>query len=298
MNNDLFNIFQDLERQTSKKGRDSKIIRAPFGYPGGKKQSVKYILPHLPYYNTYVEPFGGSGVVLINREKSPLEIFNDRYAGVVAFYRCIRNKEKMRKLIERLDLTVHSREEFVWCKQTWKDVNSDVERAARWYYMSMYSFASKGKHFGRTLKGKSNMSGKIRNTIKRFPEIHERFTKVQIENQDWYDCIIDYDSPDTVFYLDPPYIDAYKSTYIHELSIDEYHKLLDIIFECKGFVALSGYSNPIYENRDWDARYEWESFVSMRGASYDALTGHQDMENIDPGRDKATEVLWIKEAKE
>lgn len=296
--NNIMNMFQDLDNQTSDtKGRDTKILRAPFGYPGGKKKSVPYILPRLPYYKVYVEPFGGSAVILLNRQPSQLEVYNDRFGGVVSFYRCIRDQEKIRKLIERLDLTIHAREEFVWCKDSWENVNDDVERAARWYYASMYSFGSIGRHFGRSLPGSKGMAGKIRNVIKHFPEIHERFRNVQVENQDWYECINDYDSYETVFYLDPPYIDAYKSTYKHEMNNDEYHKMLDTIFNCKGFVALSGYSNPIYEKRPWDARYEWKTFVSIRSASFDPATNHDYFKVVDEGRDKATEVLWIKEAK-
>jgi DNA adenine methylase len=242
-----------------------------------------------------VEPFGGSGAVLLARNASKIEVFNDRYAGVTAFYRCIRDRAKLDRLCEWLDLTVHSREDFVWCKDTWENVADDIERAARWFYMINYSFASKGACWGRSTSA-GGMAGKVRNKIKAFQSVHERLKCVQIENQDWSDCLRDYDNSETVFYLDPPYIDASPGTYKHELSKQEHTKLLDAIFSLKGFVALSGYANPFYDERDWDSRHEWDVFISIKSAAYSEGNNKAHLKGIEE-RGHGTEVLWIKEAK-
>jgi len=268
------------------------ILRAVFPYPGGKSRSVGNILPLLPYRNKYIEPFGGSAAVLLARRKSRLEIFNDRYAGVVAFYRCIRDAKKMAALCEWLDLTVCAREEFVWAKERWQNVSGDVERAALWYYITNYSFASLGRNFGRTIT-RSPLAGKIKLKLKLFPLIHERFRCVQVENQDWRDCIADYDSDDAVFYIDPPYVDAQVGAYVCTMSHSDHQDLITVIMELKGFAAVSGYSNPLYESADWDSRHEWESFVSLQPAG--DIKGN-NKEGIDSKRGHATEVLWIKEA--
>ena len=291
---DLMAMFEDLERNSEPKSKDV-VVRAPFGYPGGKSKSAVHILPRLPYRDSYIEPFGGTGAVLLERHLSPLEVFNDRYAGVVAFYRCIRDKAKMNALCDRLELTLHSREEFVWCKETWEHLEDDVERAARWFYMVQYSFASKGRNFGRSICSRGHMAGKIGNRIKEFPSLHERMKKVQIENQDWRDCLADYDSPTSVFYLDPPYIDAYHGTYKHEMSHDDHRLMLQAIFNMQGFVAVSGYSNQLYEDQNWDARYEWEVFISIKGAAFTEGNNKANMAAIDE-RGHAKEVLWIKES--
>ena len=290
---DLESIFDDLERMTEPKSKDV-IVRAPFNYPGGKSKSIKHILPHLPYRGGYVEPFGGSAAVLLARNTSRLEVFNDRYAGVVAFYRCIRDKNKMEALCTRLDLTIHSREEFVWCKQTWENVEDDVERAARWYYTIQYSFAGLGRNFGRSTSTKSVMSGKLRNRIPEFFSIHERIKRVQIENQDWYDCLKDFDDPDTVFYLDPPYLDASAGIYKHEMTRSDHQSLLDTVFSLDGFVAVSGYSNPLYEEQDWDDRFEWDSFVSIQSIGGGEGNKKSQMTHLEK-RETAKEILWIKE---
>jgi DNA adenine methylase len=292
---DLLNLFNDLDRQTQvSTDKDSKILRAPFGYPGGKTRSTANIIRYLPYKSTYVEPFGGSGAILLARQSVDLEVLNDRYAGVVAFYRCLRDPIKYQQLVEYLDLTVHSREDFVDAKQAWCEESDDVVRAAKWYYMINYSFASLGRNFGRSTNIKGNMAGKIRNKLKYFSHIHERLKRVQIENQDWLDCIHDYDSYSTVFYLDPPYLNAHPGTYEHELSHDTHRHLIDTIFRLKGFVALSGYSNPLYDNQDWDNRYSWEVFTSIESCAFTEGNKKKCLEDVTK-RVKTEEVLWIKE---
>ncbi len=294
MTTDLFEMFEDLDRQTEPEGsKDRQIIRAPFGYPGGKTKSVPNILPHLPYRSRYIEPFGGSGAVLLARHKSKLEVLNDKYLGIVAFYRCLRDKNKYDKLVEFLELTIHSREDFVDFKNQWENTYDDVERAAKWYYMLNYSFSSLGRNFGRATSDKGIISGKIRNKLKLFPEIHKRLFRVQVENQDWYDCMKDYDHKDSVFYLDPPYIDVYAGTFVHGMPRNEHYKLLETIFNCRGFVAVSGYSNPIYENQSWDHRFSWESFVTIESCV--SQGNNKECLNKKIQRGYAEEVLWIKE---
>lgn len=295
----LMSLFDELDSHTADhRGKDTDIVRAPFAYPGAKRNSIDAILPLLPYTSCYVEPFGGSGAVLLARRSCRLEVLNDRYAGVVAFYRCVRDPEKLGRLCDWLDLTIHSREEFVWAKETHQTVGDDVERAARWFYMIAYSFGSLGRNYGRSTAAPSAMAGKIRNRIKEFPALHERLREVQIENQDYRDCMRDYDGHDTVFYLDPPYIDAHAGTYKHELSQADHITLLNTIHETKGYVALSGYSNPFYEEYPWDHRHSWKVGSTMKAKAYTEGNGKLAIKEIDDHSPvEVEEVLWIKEAK-
>lgn len=292
---DLMNLFNDLDRQTQDSTKkDSRVLRSPFGYPGGKTKSVPNIIKHLPYKSVYVEPFGGSAAVLLARQPVDLEVYNDRYGGVVAFYRCLRHPEKYKALIDYLELTVHSREDFVDAKQTWCDETDDVVRAAKWYYMVNYSFSSLGRNFGRATSPRGLIAGKVTNKLKYFPAIHNRLRRVQIENQEWSECIHDYDSREAVFYIDPPYIDAYTGTFEHEFSHEDHRKLLDTIFSLRGFVAVSGYTNPLYENQRWDARHSWETFISIESCSFTEGNNKKCLEGISK-RATTEEVLWIKE---
>lgn len=265
-------------------------LRAPFGYTGGKTHSFERILKYLPYRNNFIETFGGSGVVILNRNQSNLDVFNDRYAGVVAFYRCIRDRAKMEQLVERLNLTIHSREEFVWCKNTWRDCQDDVERAARWYYMVKISFICKGQAYGRYLKGK--FSYKIPQSLDQFPLIQKRFEKIQVENLDWRQCIKDFASVDTVFYHDPPYLGTDSGIYEHKFTEADHINFLDTIAVSPGYHAVSSYSNDLYNRYSWDNVYEWDVKV---WADAQAITETNNRTDIKPERAQATEVLYIRD---
>jgi DNA adenine methylase len=293
MADDLLAMFQALESQGAVVREN--IIRAPFGYPGAKSRSLDQILPHLPYREGYGEVFGGSGAVLLARNGSPLEVFNDRYSGVTCFYRVLRDRIKMNALLDRLNMVLHSREEFLWCRNTWKNCEDEVERAARWWYMTTTSFGQQGRNFGRGVKGKAQIGPKIKTNLKFFPEVHSRLIPVQIENQDWRVCLQDFDSSDWVWYLDPPYYNYNKGMYEHEFECEEHKELLERIFHLKGFVALSGYENPLYDSYSWDHVYSWMVHVSTLGQGFtesNNLEGHEETLK----RGYAREVLYIKEA--
>lgn len=293
MSNDMMSLFTSLDDNSDAKTFRDEYIRAPFAYPGGKGRSLEFILPNLPYRKSYIEPFGGSGVVLMNRNPSELEVFNDRFAGVVAFYRCIHDYGKMRQLGERLDCIVHSREEFLWSKATWENCEDDVERAARWYYMVMASFGSIGRNFGRSVNSGFKFSNKVANHIKDFPILHHRLRNVTIENQDWRQIMSDYDNPNAAFYLDPPYPSAWSGTYKHEMSIDEHKEMLERVFAAEGFCAVSSYHNELYDSYKWDHIEEWEVAVSIKGMAFTESNYKEDLKN-DKVREKAIEVLYIK----
>jgi DNA adenine methylase len=290
----LFYLFEEMDQVEKVKGKDS-FLRAPFGYPGGKSRSLKFILPLLPNRTIYVEPFGGSGSVLLAKPVSKLEVFNDRYAGVVAFYRCIVDSSKLDALVDRLDLTIDAREEWIWCASTWENCTDDVERAARWFYMHTYSFSNKGRCWGRQTGG-SSMAGKVRERLKVFPKIHERMKNVQIENQDWRECIKDYANKKAVFYCDPPYLydTSYSKIYDHDMRHEDHKHFLDLIFDTPGYFVISGYSSKLYESYKWDDRHEWVTYVSIGGNAYTEGNNKLHLKDKEVSQE-ATEVLWIKD---
>lgn len=291
MSDDLLRLFDELDDEPV--SRES-YLRITFGYPGSKARSLEYILPRLPYRKKYIEVFGGSAAVLMARKPSDLEVYNDRYGGIVAFYRCLKDREKLTQLTAWLETSLHSREEFIWCASTWENCEDDVERAARWYYMLRMSFSGLGRNFGRATSGKSNSGSKLANSLKEFEPMHQRLLNVQIENLDWKQCIRDYDSKDAVFYLDPPYYGTDAGIYKHKFTENDHKELCNTIFECQGFVALSGYENPIYDKYNWDNRIDWEVHSTMKAM---AFTDTNFRNSNDRHRPVPKEILWIKEAK-
>lgn len=231
-------------------------VRAPFSYPGSKARAIGNILPHLPYTNMYVEPFGGTGAVLLARHPSRLEIFNDRSSGVTAFYRAIRDHKP--ELLARLSCLIHSREEFIWSKNSWPNCEDIVERAARWYYCIRCSFGSQGQHFGRNKTSKGQFAQKIHPDIDLFHEINQRVKNTTVENLDWRTVMDDYDDEDAVWYLDPPYYKSNSQMYEFEMTPAEHYEMLERVQRLAGFVAVSGYPNEMYEKFPWTKIVTWE----------------------------------------
>src|SRR6266581_6978596 len=102
-----------------------------FGWYGGKYSHLDWLLPLLPACHHYVEPFAGSAAVLLNREPSPVETYNDIDGEVVNFFRVLRDQREV--LIEAIGLTPFSREEFeLAISQPTQDL-TDLERARRFF---------------------------------------------------------------------------------------------------------------------------------------------------------------------
>ena len=285
---DLFSAFKELD--DSEEVRED-YIRAPLTWPGSKYRFLDKILPILPYRKVFVDVFGGSGSVILNRKPSELDVYNDRFGGVVAFYRCLRDKEKMDKVIEWLENTVHSREEFIWCKETWENSINDVERAAKWYYMTQTSFSGLGRAFARQTNSKFTPT--VHKRLELFPAMHERLKTIQIENLSWKQCMKDFDGPRTVFYLDPPYLDTDTGCYRVKFTADDHKELVSVIKNTTGYVALSGYDDNYIYNREtfWDNRLAWEVTSGMMPNAFTQTNNQKEDNRV---KRKVKECLWIK----
>ena len=271
---DLMGYFNEL---SGHKESPSRVLRAPFSYHGGKAKSLSHLLRIIPYRNSYIEVFGGSAALLLARKPSVLDVYNDRFGGVVCFYRCLRDRAKCDKLLEWMKASVHSREEFF---EGWKDQTDEIERAARWYYTTMFSFAKTGTSFGRSTDSLNPLPAAIRRHYPDFLEAHLRLRDVLIENRDWRTMFRDFDSPTAVIYCDPPYLES-EQKYEHKMPLADHIELCEIIMRSVGYVALSGRSAccDIYDNYDWTAREEW--LVNDVGST--------------TTRAPVKEFLWIKE---
>lgn len=259
-----------------------------FGYYGGKLSHLSRLLPLLPRAHTYVEPFGGSAAVLLNREPSPVEVYNDLDGEVVNFFRVLRKQPD--ELIRQISLTPYSRYEFALACERRTDV-SNVERARRFYVRINQSRGNMPNAIpsdwqycvGQSRRGMSGAVSAWHGNIDGLDQVVGRLLRVQIENVSAADLIQRYDTPVTLFYVDPPYVldardKASTEAYVHEMTDEQHIALASTLKACKGKVALSGYAHPLYEElyEDW--------FVSQWGSRA-----------ANAGNGKAgtrTEVLW------
>lgn len=267
-----------------------RVVRAPFSFHGSKTRSLAHIIPRLPVLNVFVDVFGGSGVVTLNRQPSKkLDVYNDRWSGVTTFFRCVRDPVKRERMVEQLSLMPHSKEDFYDCKQSWEKQTDDVDRAVRWYYLITTSYGSVGRNWGYGIA--SSFGHKFKSNIKLFPEISERFLDVQVENDDFRVMLDRYDSLSTVFYCDPPYLDSHQpGSYIHKMTHNDHVDMLERIHDMQGFVAVSSYRNTLYDSYAWDDVFEWTIQGSNHGGQTE--TNHRVGAKISTVR---KECLYIKE---
>lgn len=230
--------------------RNSRKLIA-FGWYGGKYSHLEWLLPLLPSCHHYCEPFSGSAAVLLNRNPSPVETYNDLDGEVTAFFRVLRDDPD--RLIRAIGLTPFSREEFVIACSTNGHQITDLERARRFFVRArqvrtgLAQRASIGRWANCKNTTRAGMSGVISRwlgSVDMLPHIAERLLRVQIENRTAIEVINLYDDKSTLFYCDPPYPHASRGddkAYGNEMSDDEHTKLALVLHRIKGKSAISGY---------------------------------------------------------
>lgn len=242
--------------------RKGKLIA--FGWYGGKFSHLDWLLPLLPECHHYCEPFAGSGAVLFNRAPSPVETYNDLDGEVVNFFRILRDRKE--ELIEKIGLTPFSREEYHIAIATNGDRIDDIERARRFFVRARQSrtglaqTASLGRWANCKNTSRAGMSGVVSRwlgSVEGLTPLVERLQRVQIENRPAIDVLLLYDSPETLFYLDPPYVHSTRGdskAYEFEMTDEEHRGLAAIARKCRGMVAISGYQCDLMEELygDWN----------------------------------------------
>lgn len=168
------------------------------GWVGGKKALRDVIISNFPEKvpKRYIEVFGGAGWVLFRKEQvsGQMEIFNDRDSCLVNLYRCI--KYHPQELKRELEGILSSRELFYDFKeQCFMRGMTDIQRAARYFYLIKISFGCKKDTF-------ANRPKRLDRVMDRFDEIKKRLSGVIIENRDFEDIIRLYDNEDALFYID------------------------------------------------------------------------------------------------
>ncbi len=205
------------------------------GWVGGKKGLRDVIISKFPKnVDRYVEVFGGAGWVMFRKDKVPgqMEVFNDFDSNLINLYRCI--KYHPEALQKELDYILSAREIFEDYKE---QINTrgltDIQRAARYFYLIKISFGCKKMNYATRPK-------RLNRTLARLEEITERLSGVIIENKDFESLIKLYDSPDTLFYLDPPYHKTEKY-YDNEKVFDEadHIRLKECLGNLRGKFILS-----------------------------------------------------------
>ena len=276
-------------------------MNSPFKYFGGKVLLAKELIPLIPAHKSYVEPFGGAAALLFAKHPSKVEVYNDLNSDLANFFRVLRSFEATQVLHENLTYTPYSRAEYKNFLEVFNSLPNtippagDVGRAFLWFYIQITSFSGRfGDSWGFSVA--QNQARTFANSIDRLPDLHTRFRHVLVENNSYEEILFRYDTQQTFFYIDPPYVASTRKggTYKHEMDDSDHENLLEII-TCpllSSKVMLSGYRSPLYDDmlKDWHTiDFERRHCPSIGKTKETGLKG----EGITNDTHRRTETIWL-----
>lgn len=266
-------------------------ISAPvIRYHGSKFRLAPWVLQHFPEHTCYVEPFGGAAGVLMQKPRSYAEVYNDLDGDIVNLFRVLQDPVARSGLTERLVFTPYSREEF---ELSWEPSAEPIERARRTIVRAQMGFGSAGATKGVTgfRIDTKRQYGTAQSLWAEYPDtlsaVGQRLTGVLIENRPAIEVMRAHDGPQTLHYVDPPYVHEtrYKGAssgryYRHEMDDAAHREMLRTLLELEGMVALSGYPCALYDDM-LDCWTQYSTSARISGAR---------------GTTTRTECLWVNEA--
>ena len=267
-------------------GSSSRGKLIPFSYYGGKYKHLNWLLPLLPQKKAYVEPFGGSGVVLLNREQSDVETFNDTFEAVTTFFKVLRDQPD--ELLRQITLSPYSERDFEQAVDSTPD--SDLEKARQFFLKVNQSYnndmenPSWSYNKSYSSRGVSKKVSNYQAKPRRLQPIADRLKDVQITNRDAVDVIETFDCEDGLIYCDPPYPPETRSSgddYVFEMSVDDHREMASTLRACEADVAVSSYSSELYH----------ELFVEHGWSRVDGE--EKGLASSDDGSRSKTESLYV-----
>ncbi len=215
--------------------------------------------------------------VLLQKPRSQIEVYNDLYGEVVNLFRVVRDRgEDLKKVLEA---TPFARDEYVLSHDFTDD---PVENARRFVVRIQQGRGSGSGYKKRGFDAFHHQNGHhVRSWRKHsevIPSITERMKDVIIENRPAIEVISQQDRPETLFYVDPPYLlneRTREKVYAVEMSEDDHHELALALNKIKGMAIVSGYSSSLY---DEELYYNWRRV---------------ERQHLAGGAAKRTEVLWL-----
>jgi len=207
----------------------------PFSYIGGKHRLAKTIIEIFPKHKTYVEAFAGGAQVLFHKEPSTVEVLNDLDGEIVNLFRvCQLHHEE---LVRYLRFAVVSRKFFDLLKATDPATLTDVQRAARYFYILKNSFASLVRHPNYHWHVVQRPGFNLEKLPELLENTHKRLERVQIESLPYEQILKRFDRPTTLFYLDPPYFG--RQLYRYNFREPDFRELAERLQEIRGKFILS-----------------------------------------------------------
>ena len=234
--------------------------RSLLRYFGGKWAIAPWVLSHLPPHRIYVEPFGGAASILLRKPRSKIEVYNDLDEEIVGIFRVVQDPVMCRELIRRLRRTPYARREFELAFKASADPVIRAQRAITRAYQSFHHealFNPKKTTFAdaRHRTGGHSKAHEWMTYPRSLAAVSRRLRGIVIECRDAREVIRAQDCPDTLFFVDPPYVPSTRGSagYRCELTEADHVALLEQLKAVKGMVVLAGYPSDLYDSalKDW-----------------------------------------------
>lgn len=169
---------------------------------GGKRRIADTLLHRFPSHSCYVEVFAGGAALFFLRPPADVEVVNDVNGDLVNLYRVVQHH--LEEFVRQFKWALSSRQIFKWTQDTPAHVLTDIQRAARFFYLQQQAFGGRveGQTWGTATTAPPINLLRIEENLS---SAHLRLVSAYVEQLDWAACIDRYDRPHTLFYLDPPY---------------------------------------------------------------------------------------------
>lgn len=169
---------------------------------GGKRRLADTLIRRFPPHGCYVEVFAGGAALYFLRHPADVEVINDINGELVNLYRVV--KHHLEEFVRQFKYALSSRQIFKWTQATPPEALTDVQRAARFFYLQQQAFGGRveGQTWGTATTAPAINLLRIEENLS---AAHLRLASAYIEQLDWATCMDRYDRPHTLFYLDPPY---------------------------------------------------------------------------------------------
>lgn len=208
---------------------------------GGKSRLAEKLLPLFPAHKCYVEVFcGGAAMYFLRPMPAQAEIINDINGDLVNLYRVVQHH--LDAFVQQFRWALTSRQMFKWLQMTNAETLTDIQRAARFFYLQQHAFGARieGQNFGTATTGPVVNLLRIEESLS---SAHLRLAGgTTVENLPWRKCVEKYDREHTFFYMDPPYWET--EGYGVDFPWAEYEAIATVMREAKGKVMLSINAHP------------------------------------------------------
>jgi DNA adenine methylase len=216
-------------------------MNSPITLIGGKSRLAKQIIKYFPDHSCYCEPFAGGAQVFFRKPPSKVEVLNDLDGEIVNLYRVCQSHPE--ELMRCLRYHLISRQWFELIKRADPSSLTDIQRASRFFYLQRAGFGGRmlNPNYGHVVHGSQRLGPG------RFPFLieaaHRRLHNVQIECLPYEQILEKYDHTNTLFYLDPPYLN--RRYYRHNFAEKDFVTLASRLAKLRGTFVLSINDSPV-----------------------------------------------------